>query len=395
MSNSIRGNIIYIEDDKLDQISFKNFIEEYKLNYEYTIADSLKKAKKFLNKKHYDIALIDYKLSDGTAFDVIEIINGTPFIILTGVGDELIATQAMKRGAYDYIIKDLRGSYLKSLPMIIENTVKRKLMEEELKNYQNNLENMVRERTEQLKREIDEHEKDVEKTILHKKVLQENIKEISCFFEILNVSEDPDLTLHDKLEKIVKLLSNAFQNPNITCVRIKYDDIEFLSDNFKETPNMLKRDLVIHNKKKGVIEIYLIKEILEIDDNLFLESEILFFDSFSKYLINLIINIENTKSIKEVDEEHKNKLILITNQIRDFNKNVKKLFNSISDVYYETKGYLEKIKEELNKNELDKEGSIYIDNLKESLDSLQYFVDNFEEYSKEINFIIKQNSIRN
>ena len=221
MDNIHKGNIIYIEDDKLDQISFINFLDEYKLHYKCTIADSLKEAKKLLNHKHYDIALIDYKLSDGTAFDVIEKIEDTPFIILTGVGDEIVATQAMKRGAYDYIIKDLRGSYLKSLPMIIENTLKRKQIEEELKNYQDNLEKMVKERTEQLRIEIDEHEKDVENTMINNKELAENIKEMNCFNNLLNITEDVDLALNEKLNKIVQILPNAFQEPGNTCIKLK------------------------------------------------------------------------------------------------------------------------------------------------------------------------------
>ncbi len=394
MRDLIKGNIIYIEDDKLDQISFMNFIEEYELEYDCTIADSLKDAKKFLNKKHYDIALIDYKLTDGTAFDVIEKMKETPFIILTGVGDESIATQAMKRGAYDYIIKDLRGSYLKSLPMIIENTIKRKQMEEELKNYQANLEVMVKERTEQLKNEIDEHEKAVEKTLLHKKVLEENVKESRCFFEILKITEDPNASLNDKLEKIVKALPNAFQNPKITCIRMKYNNFIFLSDNFKETQNMLKRDLIIHNIIKGIIEVYLINENTVIDDDLFLESEIFFFDSFSKYLMNLIINYENTTSNHEDSKKYKNKFKNIKDQIKDLNKKNIKVFNSMSDVYFEAKGYLEKITEDCSKNELHKGKMIYLENLRGNLNSFFNYINNLETYSKEISAIIKQNNIK-
>lgn len=391
MENYTKGNIIYIEDDKLDQISFINFIDEYKLNYNCTIANSLKEAKKLLNHKHYDIALIDYKLSDGTAFDVIEKIKGTPFIILTGVGDEIVATQAMKRGAYDYIIKDLRGSYLKSLPMIIENTLKRKQIEEELKRYQDNLEVMVKERTEQLKFEIDEHENDVEKTMIHKKELQENIKEMRCFLNILNISENVDLTLHQKLNEVVKMLPNAFQYPGKTCVKIKYGNFEYLSNNFNETSNKLNRDLIVENKKIGQIEVYLLDENTEIDKELFIESDILFLDTFSNYLINLIINIKKIEFLNKFEKEHKNKFKYFTDRVKILNKKIKHLSNFISNFYIDSNGYIEIITELSNKNKNDNLDLVYLKKLKESLNSLKSYNNSLEEYSKEIKTIIKQN----
>ena len=393
MENFIKGDIIYIEDDKLDQISFVNFIDEYKLKYKCTIANSLKEAKKLLNHRHYDIALIDYKLSDGTAFDVIEKINGTPFIILTGVGDEIVATQAMKRGAYDYIIKDLRGSYLKSLPMIIENTLKRKQIEEELKKYQNNLEKMVKERTEQLRSEIDEHEKDFEKTIIDKKVLQENIKEMRCFLSILNITEDIDLRLNEKLDKVVKMLPNAFKDPNSTCVKIKYENFEYLSNNFKQTPNMLKRNLIIENKKIGQIEVYLLGEDTAIDEELFLESDILFIDTFSNYITNLIVNIKKIESLNKSEKLHRTKFKHFSDQIKDLNKKIKKTSKFISNFYFELNEYLDNITKFITKNKIDEAELINLKRFKESLISLKSYNNNLEEYSVEIKSIIRQNKV--
>ena len=395
MEDFHKGNIIYIEDDKLDQISFINFIDEYKLHYKCTIADSLKEAKKLLNHKHYDIALIDYKLSDGTAFDVIEKIADTPFIILTGVGDEIVATQAMKRGAYDYIIKDLRGSYLKSLPMIIENTLKRKQIEEELKNYQNNLEKMVKERTEQLRIEIDEHEKDVEKTIINNKELAENIKEMKCFKSILNITEDIDLTIKEKLNKIVQILPNAFQEPSNTFIKLKYQDIEFLSNNFKYSTNILKKDLIIKKEKIGQLEVYLLKENASIDEALFLESEILFLDTFSNYIINLIINLKRIENLDKAYVDNISKFNFFKAQIKDVNKEIKKMTDLISKLYFNAKGYLDKIIEfvDTNKGKTEKSELTYLNGLKENFDSLIININNLDNYAEEIKELIKHNKL--
>jgi DNA-binding response OmpR family regulator len=395
MDNFHKGNIIYIEDDKLDQISFINFLDEYKLHYKCTIADSLKEAKKLLNHKHYDIALIDYKLSDGTAFDVIEKIEDTPFIILTGVGDEIVATQAMKRGAYDYIIKDLRGSYLKSLPMIIENTLKRRQIEEELKNYQDNLEKMVKERTEQLRIEIDEHEKDVENTMINNKELAENIKEMNCFNNLLNVTEDVDLELNEKLNKIVQILPNAFQEPGNTCIKLKYQDKECLSNNFKYSKNILKKDLIIKKEKVGQIEVCLLKEDTSFDEELFLESEILFLDTFSNYLINLIINLKKVECLDKENLEKRNKFNVFKDQIKSTNKEIKKISVLISKLYFNAKEYLEKIIDVVNANngKSEKEELVYLNELKEDFNSLLINIHNLESSTDKIKEIIKYNKI--
>lgn len=381
-----KGRIIYIEDDKLDQMSFSSFIEEYKLNYDYTIAESLKDAKKLLNNKHYDLALIDFKLKDGTAFDVIEKIDNIPFIILTGAGDEIIATQAMKRGAYDYIIKDIKGSYLKSLPMIIENTIKRKHMEEELKNYQNNLEDMVKERTEQLRKEIEEHEKDAEVTLDQGKKLEGNLKEMKFFFEFWNIIDENNLKLFEKIKKIVKLLPEVFHNPEKTYAKISYNDFNCTTDVFQITRWKLKSYLVIFGEKKGQIEIYMDDHSIEIDEDIFFGAEISFLETFSKRLSNAIMLSVKEELINKKENKNEGSIKELTNQIKEISKKYRYLSDSISNLYHESMNNLKKFYEDINKKNiiLDQDALLYLDNLRECNKVMWIYINNLEDYSKEI-----------
>ncbi|MEK6559246.1 MAG: response regulator, partial [Planctomycetota bacterium] len=118
------GNVIYkvllIEDDKVDQAAFKRHIEKECLLYDHSIASSVSEAKKILSSEVFDVAIIDYRLGDGTAFDIIDLVASTPFIIVTEAGDEEVAVKAMKAGAHDYLIKDNERNYLKVLPVVIE-----------------------------------------------------------------------------------------------------------------------------------------------------------------------------------------------------------------------------------------------------------------------------------
>ncbi len=123
--------ILLIEDDLIDQMAFQRFVKDNNLPYDYSIAGSAAQAKEILNKQKFDIVITDYKLGDGTAFDIFEYIVDTPFIFTTGAGDEKIAVKAMKAGAFYYHIKDQEGYYLELLPVSIQKALKNKKMEED------------------------------------------------------------------------------------------------------------------------------------------------------------------------------------------------------------------------------------------------------------------------
>lgn len=152
--------LLLIEDDKVDQMAFKRFVQQENLPYDYSIAGSVAEAKTILDQTHFDIAISDYLLGDGTAFELFDFYGDTPVVFATGSGDETTAVEAMKLGAYDYLIKDPEGNYLKTLPITVALTLKRKQSEEELQNYHEHLEEMVEERTVELKNEIKERQKE-------------------------------------------------------------------------------------------------------------------------------------------------------------------------------------------------------------------------------------------
>ncbi len=146
-----RCKVLLIEDDAFDQMAFKRSVKDESLLYDYTIAGSVSKAKELLANNKYDIVVVDHILGDGTAFDVLDsIIIDTPAIFATGGGSEELAVKALKAGASDYLIKDPARNYLKVLPEVIKNAIRHKKAEDELKRYHDNLEALVKERTEQL-----------------------------------------------------------------------------------------------------------------------------------------------------------------------------------------------------------------------------------------------------
>ncbi|MBN1270706.1 MAG: response regulator [Candidatus Aminicenantes bacterium] len=157
-----RIKLLFIDDDGFERMAFKRFVTSEKLPYNLNMSGSIKESTSLLKKKSFDIIILDYLLGDGTAFDLFDIMRGTPFIIVTGMGDQEIAVQAMKSGAYDYLTKDSNGYYLKTIPVMVENALQRKSSEKELTKYREHLEELVEQRTGELRSEIIQRKKTAE-----------------------------------------------------------------------------------------------------------------------------------------------------------------------------------------------------------------------------------------
>ena len=70
-----------------------------------------------LNSNFYDCVIADYVIPGVTGLDVLQMSRETgvktPFIILTGYGDDELASELIRRGAFDYLCKrELNGGNL-------------------------------------------------------------------------------------------------------------------------------------------------------------------------------------------------------------------------------------------------------------------------------------------
>lgn len=292
MKQKEKHKIIYIEDDEFDRSTLMNFIDMSDSNFVCVVASSIKEGLEKMEKEEFDIALVDFKLGDGTAFDVIEKLSDIPFIILTGAGDEIIATEVMKKGAYDYVVKDITGNYLKTLPMIIKSSIKRKEAENELKRYQEDLEDMVRLRTEELKKEIEEHEKSAELALKQKMKLEEMFKQLNCIFAIFNKIIEPGITLDKFLLEVVELIPACLHFADQVNTRIVIDGNEYKSKGFKKAKSKLEANIMVKGRNIGIIEICVNDDIKEeLGSDIFHGEEITFIEILTEKLGMLIENI--------------------------------------------------------------------------------------------------------
>jgi two-component system sensor histidine kinase/response regulator len=83
----------------------------------------------------YDLLLIDQNMPIHDGLDVIRSLADQdalpPTIMITGAGSEMIAVEALKLGARDYLIKDVEGGYLELLPAVVAHVMAQERLLEE------------------------------------------------------------------------------------------------------------------------------------------------------------------------------------------------------------------------------------------------------------------------
>ncbi len=123
---SERIHILFVGDDVADQESIERFVRGASSRYSLDTVTSSSDAINRLRAESYDVALIDYRYADGTAFDLLRELGDTPAIFLTENKQYETAALVLQRGAYDYLIKDPGRDYLVLLPGTIDKVLRRK-----------------------------------------------------------------------------------------------------------------------------------------------------------------------------------------------------------------------------------------------------------------------------
>ncbi|MDM8542469.1 response regulator [Desulfococcaceae bacterium HSG9] len=135
MDKSDSVNILYMEDDlglaRLVQKRMK------RAGYNVDIAGDGKIGLEMYETGQYDVIAVDQQMPGYSGLEVIRILASKgplpPIVMITGQGNELVAVDAMKIGAGDYVVKDIEGKYIETLPGSIERLLERQRLIEKNK----------------------------------------------------------------------------------------------------------------------------------------------------------------------------------------------------------------------------------------------------------------------
>jgi len=119
--------ILIIEDDVGLSTLIKDIVNDMGLSTLQAFNGS--SAMDILQKQPIELMLLDFSLPDISGMQILDTIREEelympPFIVITGTGDEQLAVEMMKTGAYDYLTKD--AHFLKSIPAVINFALREK-----------------------------------------------------------------------------------------------------------------------------------------------------------------------------------------------------------------------------------------------------------------------------
>jgi pyruvate,water dikinase len=134
--------------------------------------------------------------------------------------------------------------------------------------------------------------------------LKERVKELNCFYRITKIIRNSKLSIDEALQEIVKVIPPAWQYPDGTCVRICLEGREFKTDNFQDTAWKLDSQIIVDEKKIGVLEIYYLEEYPPANEGPFLTEERKLIDAIADLLSKFI----EERRIKEELERQRQKL---------------------------------------------------------------------------------------
>jgi putative nucleotidyltransferase with HDIG domain len=154
--------ILIVDDEPQVRQMIGATLEQQK--YEVVLATSGQQALDALDASLFDLVLTDIIMQDINGIVLLERIHSRfpslPVVVVTAIHDISVAIDAMRRGAYDYLLKPFERD---QLLVTVQRALSHRKVLEESQNYQQNLEQMVRARTEMLRHAMEdlEHSYDI------------------------------------------------------------------------------------------------------------------------------------------------------------------------------------------------------------------------------------------
>jgi diguanylate cyclase (GGDEF)-like protein/PAS domain S-box-containing protein len=130
MNDVTTTHILYMEDDPGLVVLLQKNLQ--RRGFVVDIATNGEDGLKMVETGRYDVILVDYSMPFLGGIDVIRELSSkgmpAPVIMVTGLGNESVAVEALKLGASDYIVKDVEMRYLELLPAVIDRVLSKQQM---------------------------------------------------------------------------------------------------------------------------------------------------------------------------------------------------------------------------------------------------------------------------
>jgi len=145
-----KDTILVVDDESFMRDAISDFLKEYGYSV-LTSPDAYNALNVLQNNDSIDIVLTDIRMPGMDGIELLEKIHSlspeTPVVLMTAFAELDVALKALRKGAFDFLIKPYRPEYLLHIVEKAFNYLRLQLVE---KNYKDMLEVTVKERTKEL-----------------------------------------------------------------------------------------------------------------------------------------------------------------------------------------------------------------------------------------------------
>ena len=105
-------NAIVLEDNHFDRQAMERVVDRSELVISLTFVETLAELSRKIGEREFDVAIVDFRLPDGTGFDALKLISQSNLnakcagVMVASEAEATVAVSAMKSGCADYIVKD-------------------------------------------------------------------------------------------------------------------------------------------------------------------------------------------------------------------------------------------------------------------------------------------------
>jgi len=142
--------LLLIDDDESVRISFQAYLED--IGYQVFAASNGRTGLDIFRQEPVDLILVDLRMPEVNGLEVLEQVTGespeTPVIVISGMGTLSDSVEALRLGAWDYLIKPVQD--MGALAHAVSRALERARLRRENRKYREHLEDLVAERTREL-----------------------------------------------------------------------------------------------------------------------------------------------------------------------------------------------------------------------------------------------------
>ena len=155
------ARILVVDDEKSIRITLREFLQNE--GYDVRISGDALEATDILKEEEFDVVVSDIILPKMNGIELLERVQETSpkvkVIIMTGEPTDDTATEALRKGAFDYLTKPIGKVAALS---VVAKAVRFKSLEDENRTYRDRLERLVEERTGELEQSREKYQSIVE-----------------------------------------------------------------------------------------------------------------------------------------------------------------------------------------------------------------------------------------